>query len=114
MSRLEQVKSTVYELQCMWRLAKHLPKIAPPNLPWSMARALDERVAEDPNGLALAFCDERFTFRDIDRRVNQYARFFQSRGVGQGDAVALLMDNRPDYLFVVFALIRLRAIAALI
>jgi len=114
MSRLEQVKSTVYELKCMWRIAKHLPKIAPPNMPYSMARALDERVAEDPNGLSLAFLNERYTFRDVDRRVNQYARFFQSRGVGQGDAVALLMDNRPDFLFVVFALVRLRAIAALI
>ncbi len=114
MSRLEQMKSTVYELTCAWRLAKHVGEFAPPHLPFSMARHLDLRVAEDPNRLAIAYGDERYTFRDLDRKVNQYARFFQSRGIGQGDVVALLMDNRPDYLFVLFALNRLRAIASLI
>jgi acyl-CoA synthetase (AMP-forming)/AMP-acid ligase II len=114
MSRLEQVKSTIYELRCAWRLGKHAYKFAPPNMPWSMARALDERVAQDPNGLALAYGEERFTFRDLDRKANQYARFFQSRGIGHGDVIALLMDNRPDYLFALFGLNRLRAIASLI
>lgn len=114
MSRLEQAKSTVYELLCMWRLAKHVGEFAPPYLPFSMARALDLRVAEDPNRLALAYGDERYTFRDVDRKTNQYARFFQSRGIGQGDVVALLMDNRPDYIFALFGLNRLRAVGSLI
>jgi fatty-acyl-CoA synthase len=114
MSRFEQVKSTVYELRCAWRLGKHVYKFAPPNMPWSMARALDERVAQDPNGLALAYADERFTFRDLDRKANQYARFFQSRGIGHGDVVALFLDNRPDYVFALCGLNRLRAIASLI
>jgi len=38
----------------------------------------------------------------------------QSRGIGHGDVVALLMDNRPEYVFVVLALGRLRAVASLI
>lgn len=114
MSRLEQVRSTIYELRCVWRLGKHVYKFAPPHMPWSMTRALDDRVAEDPNGLALAYLDDRYTFRDLDRKANQYARFFQSRGIGHGDVVALLMDNRPDYLFALFGLNRLRAIASLI
>jgi acyl-CoA synthetase (AMP-forming)/AMP-acid ligase II len=83
-------------------------------MPFSMIRALDQRVAEDPNRLALAYCDERYTFRDLERRSNQYARFFQSRGIGHGDVVALMMDNRPDYVFALLGLIRLRAVASLI
>jgi fatty-acyl-CoA synthase len=114
MGTLDRVKSTVYELACMWRVAKHVGEFAPPYMPFSMIRALDDRVAEDPNRLALAYLDERYTFRDLDRRVNQYARFFQSRGVGQGDAVALMMDNRPDYIFALLGLNRLRAVASLI
>ena len=70
MSRLEQMKSTVYELTCAWRLAKHVAKFAPPHLPFSMSRQLDDRVAEDPNRLALAYGDERYTFRDVDRKTN--------------------------------------------
>jgi fatty-acyl-CoA synthase len=114
MGTLDRVKSTVYELACMWRVAKHVGEFAPPYMPFSLIRALDERVAQDPNRLALAYLDERYTFRDLDRRANQYARFFQSRGVGQGDAVALMMDNRPDYIFALLGLNRLRAVASLI
>ncbi len=112
-SRLEQAKSTVFELQCLWRVAKRIDRFAK-NRPWSASRLLDERVAETPNGLAIAFQDERYTWRDLDRRVNQFARFFQSKGIGRGDVVAVLMDNRPDYLAIVLGLNRLRAIASLI
>jgi acyl-CoA synthetase (AMP-forming)/AMP-acid ligase II len=113
MSRLERAKSTVFELQSLWRVGKHVDRIVK-NRPWSAARLLDERVASEPNSLALAFLDERYTWRDVDRRVNQYARFFQSKGIGRGDVVALFMDNRPDFLFVVLGLNRLRAVASLI
>lgn len=113
MSRLEQAKSTVFELQCLWRVAKRIDRFAK-NRPWSASRLLDERVSETPNGLAIAYQDERYTWRDLDRRVNQFARFFQSRGIGRGDVVAVLMDNRPDYLGAVLALNRLRAVASLI
>jgi acyl-CoA synthetase (AMP-forming)/AMP-acid ligase II len=114
MSKLELAKSTAYELQCQWRLIKHAGKFAPPYMPWTMTRLFDEVVERDPNGLGLAYLDERYTFRDLDRRANQYARFFQSRGIGHGDVVALFMDNRPDYVFVILALNRLRAVTSLI
>jgi acyl-CoA synthetase (AMP-forming)/AMP-acid ligase II len=113
MKKLEQMKSRIHELQCLAPVAPHLIKFLP-NVPWGLARILDERVAADPNSLALAFQDERYTWRDLDRRVNQYARLFQSRGIAQGDVVAILMDNRPDFLFVFYALARLRAVASLI
>jgi fatty-acyl-CoA synthase len=113
MSRLEQVKSQVYELQCMAPMARHLGNLLP-NMPFGVSKLLDARVASDPNSLALAYLDERYTWRDLDRRANQYARFFQSRGIGQGDVVALLMDNRPDFLFIFYGLAKLRAVASLI
>lgn len=113
MSRLEQVKSRVYELQCLAPIARVMPRLLP-GMPWGVARLLDDRVASEPNGLALAFLDERYTWRDLDRRANQYARFFQSRGIGQGDTVALMMDNRPDFVFIFYGLARLRAVTSLI
>lgn len=113
MSKLEQVKSRFHELQCLAPVAPHLLKFLP-NTPWGVGRALDDRVASDPNSLAVAYADERYTWRDLDRRVNQYARLFQSRGIAQGDVVALFMDNRPDFLFVFYALARLRAVTSLI
>ncbi len=114
MSMLEQLKASVHELRCMTPVLRSLSRFAIPNRPWGLARLLDERAASDPNNLALAYLDERYTFRDVDRRVNQYARLFQSRGIGPGDVVALMMDNRPDYVFVFYALARLRAVTSMI
>src|ERR1700712_4268508 len=113
MSRLEQVKSRIYELQCLAPMAKHVGTLLP-NMPFGVSKLLDSRVAQDPNSLALAYLDERYTWRDLDRRANQYARFFQSRGIGQGDVVALLMDNRPDFIFIFYGLAKLRAVTSLI
>lgn len=113
MSTLERMKSRVNDLQCLAPVAPHLFKFLP-GMPYGLSRILDERVEEQPNGLALAFGNDRYTWRDLDRRVNQYARLFQSRGIAQGDVVALFMDNRPDFLFVFYALARLRAVTSLI
>lgn len=113
MMAIEQLKSRVNELSCLAPFAMHAPKLLP-SMPWGPGRLLDDRVASDPNGLSLAYLDERYTWRDLDRRVNQYARLFQSRGIGQGDVVALMMDNRPDFVFVFYALARLRAVTSFI
>lgn len=113
MIRVEWARTTLLEAQCKWRLIKGAPRYLP-HLPWSAAAFLDERVAREPDKLALAYLDERYTFRDVDRRVNQYAHFFRNRGVGRGDVVALLMDNRPDFIFAVLGLSRLRAVTSLI
>ncbi len=36
---------------------------------------------------------ERITYAELDRRSNQLARFWQSRGVGPGGSVVLVMEN---------------------
>jgi|GEM_PF-4743944 len=36
------------------------------------------------------------TYADLDRQVDLIAAGLAERGIGQGNAVALLMDNRPD------------------
>jgi acyl-CoA synthetase (AMP-forming)/AMP-acid ligase II len=113
MGRRAQLKLTWLESSSRWRMFKHVKRFIP-GKPFSPSTLLDERVEADPHGLALRYGDERFTWRDVERRTNQYARFFQKQGIGKGDSVALLMDNRPDYIFTVLGLSRLRAVAALI
>lgn len=108
-----RIRTNVIEARCQWRFMKQVPRIMP-GKPFSSAVFLDERVAETPDSLAIAYMDERYTWRQVDGKVNQYARFLQKQGVKQGDVVALFMDNRPDYLFALTALNRLRAVGALI
>ena len=71
-------------------------------------------AARRPRDLALAFGEQRFTWREVDDLVDGWAEWLRSAGVGSGDVVAVMMSNRPEYLFCVMALSRLRAIGSLI
>ncbi|HMJ16203.1 MAG TPA: AMP-binding protein, partial [Polyangiaceae bacterium] len=63
---------------------------------------------------ALLCADERFTWREFNMEANRYAAFFLKQGLRRGDVVALLMDNRADFLFVELGLNKIGAISALI
>jgi fatty-acyl-CoA synthase len=55
--------------------------------------------------------DVRYTFRELDERVNRLAHGLASLGVRAGDRVALMMRNCHEYLEVQWAAARLGAIA---
>ena len=54
------------------------------------------------------------TYRELDARVNATAAALRRRGVGRGDIVALLSENRPEYVETVLALNRLGAVFLLL
>lgn len=113
MGLLERAKLELTELKSMAKIVPNLPRLVPFGN-WNPARLLWEWAEKDPNGLALAYEDERYTWRDVNDRANQYADFFIKHGIGKGEVVALMMDNRPDFVFIVMGLNKIRAVSALI
>ena len=109
-SALAQSLGTIRGLSRLIASARYLK----PKGPGSVAGLLEERVRRDPDGLALAWQDQRFTWSELDQHARRYAVFFQTQGVRKGNVVALVMENRPDYLFAVMGLARLGAPASLI
>ncbi len=81
---------------------------------WSAARLLERNADTWPHKVALMFEDQRLGWRDVDERANQWAAFFAREGIGRGDVVALMMDNRPDFLFAEMGLSKVHASSALI
>src|SRR5262245_51787819 len=51
----------------------------------------------------------RLEYRELDARVARLAGALAARGVARGDRVALLSENRPEYLEVLLAAARLGA-----
>src|SRR5262245_2821092 len=98
----------------MGRLLPHAPRALRPSAPWNASRLLAERAQQDPGGTGLLYLDRRISWGELDRAVDRTARALQEAGIGAGDVVALLMDNRPEFLLAVTALSRLRAVAALV
>jgi long-chain acyl-CoA synthetase len=67
-------------------------------------------AASRPAGTALVHRDERVTHSDLLDRVERCAEGLAARGVGPGDAVAVLLPNGPAFVTAFFALTGLGAI----
>jgi acyl-CoA synthetase (AMP-forming)/AMP-acid ligase II len=55
---------------------------------------------------------EAYTYRELNARANAIASELHANGVADGDVVGIYMYNRPEYLYAVFALAKLGAVAA--
>lgn len=72
-----------------------------------------EVVDMQPHKPFIRFKDETYTYRDADELSSQAARvFLQSGRVKQGDVVALLLGNKPIFLFLWLALLKVGCSAA--
>ncbi|MGB3811229.1 MAG: long-chain-acyl-CoA synthetase [Parvibaculum sp.] len=67
-----------------------------------------------PNNIAIYYEDRKITYRELDAEANRYARWVQSQGMGRGDTVALMMENRPEYIISWLGVLKAGASAALI
>lgn len=103
-----------------WRIpimAYHLIKglkLIKGNAPISWGSLLEGNAKKYPGNTAIKSHDGNYTYAEYNALVNQYAHYFKSRGVGKGDVVALMIENRPEHLFVYGALAKLGALASLI
>jgi len=61
--------------------------------------------------VALFVGDEKIRYRELLKRVDLFAGFLQSKGIGEGDRVALFLRNSPEFVVTLFALSKLGAIA---
>jgi long-chain acyl-CoA synthetase len=60
---------------------------------------------------ALALGDERLTYDELWERVGRLAHALADRGIRQGDPVALLLPNTPEFAIAFLAVAQLRAVA---
>jgi long-chain acyl-CoA synthetase len=63
-------------------------------------------AARQPDVVAVVAPSGSRTYAELDRRANQLVRLLRSRGLGEGDAIALLSTNRVEYAEVLAATLR--------
>ncbi|HEU4534362.1 MAG TPA: class I adenylate-forming enzyme family protein, partial [Polyangiaceae bacterium] len=73
------------------------------------ATALRLHARNSPGREALAGQGRAFTFGELDAAVDRLGGALRGRGVGRGEAVAVMVKNRPEFLVVQYALGRLGA-----
>ena len=63
-----------------------------------------------PNRQALVFQDERYTFAELKHEIDQAAKALMALGVERGDHVSLMLNNRSEWVFLMYALATLGAV----
>jgi citronellyl-CoA synthetase len=108
--------TTLRELVAMTRTVLRSRSLAPQ--PPGTRDSIGARVAANARahgGRVALLCEgETLTWRDLNQRANRVAHALAADGVGRGDVVALLMENRTDFLTVLLGITKLGAIASLI
>ena len=71
--------------------------------PTTVLAALEYRLQLDPDGPYLDFEGDAYTAREISDAARGLAGTLADRGVGRGDRVATLLENRPEQVVSFFA-----------
>ena len=77
--------------------------------------AVVERTAQNFGTLTAVVCEgETVTWGDLNARANRYANFLKGAGLGSGDTVSIMMENRVEFLALLIATNKLGITAGLI
>ncbi|MFP1632445.1 class I adenylate-forming enzyme family protein [Zhengella sp. ZM62] len=69
-------------------------------------------VRRNPHATAIRTTNRRVTYGELDGRVLRLAAALMHRGIGRGDRIALLSENRPEYAEIELAAAAIGAIVA--
>ncbi|MCP4035447.1 MAG: long-chain-acyl-CoA synthetase [bacterium] len=85
-----------------------------PEQDYSFADRFEERVTEAPDHPFLIWEEQRTSWGEANAQANRFAHYMREQGAVQGDTVAVMIENSPEFLYVWIALAKLGCIAALI
>jgi fatty-acyl-CoA synthase len=91
-----------------------LLRLVKPQATRSIVDIIEAQAKKRPGNIAILFQDQAMTYAELDARANRYANWAKAQGIGRGDPVALLMENRPDYICAWLGMFKIGAQVALI
>ncbi len=80
----------------------------------SIGSLLERQASRYPQRPALRFEEGVWTYAQFNASVNRFAAVLAAQGVGHGSVVAVVLENRPELLFVVAAAAKLGAVAGMV
>ena len=80
----------------------------------SIGSLIEGHASRQPQSLALRFEARQWTYAQFNAEANRIAHVLQQHGIGAGDAVAILMENRAEVLMIVAAVLKLGAVAGML
>jgi len=79
-----------------------------------LVHQFEHHAQVDPAKVFLRFEDQQYTYSEANEIVNRHAHAYRELGIRHGDVVALIIENRPEFLFHLLGLHKLGAVGSLI
>lgn len=80
----------------------------------SSSMRLEQLGKETPDKIGLLFEDKSWTWRSINEKSNRYSNHFLKLGLKPGEAVAMMLENSPEFLFCMMGINKIQGIGALL
>lgn len=80
----------------------------------SVGSVIEKQAAKYKDKALILFEDRKITYAEFNETANRYSHLFMKRGFIKGDTVALLMDNRPEFLVIHAGLAKIGVVPALV
>ncbi len=113
MAQLEQIKRDLHYLRSLLRIGWRIRHVKS-DMTETAADIIEHWAAKTPDAIAILFEDQCVTYAEYNDTANRYAHWARAQGLKQGDAVALLMENRPEYLMAWLGMAKIGVATALI
>ena len=88
-------------------------QIKPADL-YTLADRLEAQARAFPERSLLIDGEQHFSYASVDAQANRMAHVFYAKGLRPGDVCAIAMENRPQFFFSWFGLVKLGVVVAFI
>lgn len=85
-----------------------------PNTPAGLGIAFEKAVKRNPEGFALYFEEQKYTYNELNEWANQIGHYYLSLGAQKGDVIAVMIENRAELVATIVALAKIGVTAALV
>ncbi|CAM4365331.1 long-chain-acyl-CoA synthetase [Paenibacillus tarimensis] len=86
----------------------------PPDTRMSLGLAVERNAGRWPEKTAILFEGRDYSWSELNARANRYAQLLLDQGAQRGDCVAIVMENRFEYLAALTGCAKIGAISGLI
>ncbi len=71
-----------------------------------LQQIFEQRAAEHSDTTALVFNETRFTYAQLNNKINQLAHYLRSKGIGQEQKIAIYLERSPEVIISLLAIIK--------
>ena len=76
----------------------------------SLQKFIENNNSSIKNSVFIISNDVKISYREFEKKVNNISSYLKNKGISEGDNVAIISENNPDFILLIFSLWKLKAV----